>query len=241
MYVDESGCPDIHDTTQYFVTCGTIFQDNDLTSMKERVQNYKDTHFTGALQNAEIHLYNMWKGNKEFYGLSSPQKKSLLDPLYNMINQLPCTIIATGIDKPKFVTRHRPDQILEYSYMLLVERFDNFLHENNSRGLIRVDQSTNPKDTTLNQKDSLIFKTINRVRKRGTNWQKPAVDIVEEPDFLHSHTRKGLQLADAVAYCTTRKTNNHSDFDTYWKLIYPKFRKNNSGTIEGYGFRIYPK
>ena len=180
------------------------------------------------------------KVKKDFNGLNLNQKTALLNPLYDTINKMTCTTIAIVIDKNKFVKRHHPTEILEYGYMLLVERFDNFLRENNNKGVIKIDKSTQPNEVKLNSKDSDILKLINQVRKHGTRFQRSAKDIIEEPDFLHSFTRKGLQVADSIAYCTSRK-HNSIDFDVYWNLIYSKFRKSKTGKVLGYGLVYYPK
>jgi len=242
MYVDESGVREISDRTPFFVTTGAIFYEDNLYVMKNAIQDYKDNYFTGSLNGAEIHLYYMWRGKGRFHGLNQQQRIALIDPLYDLINKLQFTTIAVRIQKNKFALRHsNPSEILEYGYMLLVERFDYFLRDNNSKGIIRIDKSTMPYQANLNGKDSCILRLINRIRKRGTRWQPPAENIVEEPHFLHSHTRKGLQVADAVSYCITRKSNNTNDFDSYWDLIYPKFRRSEGGRVDGYGLITYPK
>jgi len=242
MYIDESGVSETTHPSQYFITTGTIFHENNLNSMKADIQDYKDTNFVGAFQNAEIHVYDMWKARNSFFGLSIPQKTALVDSLYNTISGLSCTIIAVRIDKQEFIQHHsNPAEILDYAYMLLVERFDNFLVENDEKGIIRIDQTTEPIEAFLNDKDSRILKIINKVRKKGTRWQRAAIDIIEEPNFLQSHVRKGLQVADAVSYCVNRKTNNHTDFDSFWNLIYPKFRTSQTGQVLGYGLITYPR
>lgn len=242
MYVDESGTESIYDKTKFFVTGGAIFHEDQLEFMKQQIDEYKATTFTGGLSGAEIHLQQMFKGKGAFYGLNLAQKMALLTPLYDTINNIPFTAIAIAIDKQKFAKRHSDlSEILDYGHMLLVERFDNFLRENSCKGVIRIDKTTPPNQIKLNQKDEYILKLINKIRKRGTRWQSPAISIVEEPYFLASYLRKGLQVADAITYCTNRILNNNSDFEPYWKIIYNKFRKNSAGIVDGYGFRIYPK
>lgn len=241
MYLDESGTIETTDDTEFFVTTGAIFHENDLDHMKNSIQEYKDSYFIGRLRHAEIHLYQIWKGRGKFYGLNNSEKTALLDPLYNTISKLPFTIITVRINKSDFVKRHSAEDILVYGYMLLIERFDYFLREKSNKGIIRIDKTTPPDRVNLNDKDLSILKLINRIRKRGTRWQLPAEYIVEEPHFLHSHTRKGLQIADALSYCIGRKTNGMNDFDNYWNLIYSKFRKSKDGVIDGYGLITYPK
>lgn len=242
MYVDEAGVADLTHPSTYFITTGVIFHTDDLYSMKNQIQKYKDDYFIGTLENAEIHIHKIWQSKSEFTGMLPPAKISLLDPLYNLISNLPCTVIAVLIDKKKFTDRHSdPDQIHQYAYMILTERYDYFLRDNDSKGLIRIDRTSSPQELKLNCRDTNTLESINDIRKNGTYYHSPAIDIIEEPQFLHSHHRKGLQIADAVCYCVGRKSNGYKDFDKYWDLIYPKLRQSRYGQVGGFGFIIYPK
>ena len=236
MYVDELGVESVYDNTKFFVTAGAIFHENDLSTMKTEIQNYKDANFSGVYQDAEIHLQHIFKGRGKFFGLNLSQKIALLNPLYSTLHNLPFTIISIAIDKQKFIQKHHAREILDYGHMLLVERFDNFLVEHDNKGIIRIDRTTAPNKVDLNQKDADVLKLINKIRKNGTRWQSPAISIVEEPHFLASHLRKGLQIADAVGYCINRKINNYSDFDIFWNEIYPKFRTSSDGNVMVFEF-----
>ena len=242
MYVDESGVESVYDKTKFFVTAGAIFHEDDLETMKTTIRDYVKQNFTGNYANAEIHLQQLFKAKGKFFGLTQSQKLALLNSLYSTISGLPFIGIVIGIDKQKFVSKHSdPNDILDYGHMLLVERFDNFLVEHDEKGIIRIDRTTGSTEIKLNTKDTKILKIINKIRKNGTRWQAPAKSIVEEPAFLSSHIRIGLQIADAVAYCANRHVNNNSDFDSFWKIIYSKLRSSSIGVVTGYGYRIYPK
>jgi len=242
MYVDESGVESVYDKTKFFVTAGAIFHEDDLENMKTSLRDYKKQHFTSSYADAEIHVYNMYKGRAKFFGLNRQAKLNLLTPLYDVINNLPFTAIVIGIDKQKFIQRHSdPSKILDYGYMLLVERFDKFIEEKSNNGIMRIDRTTCMDQAELNLKDTTILKLINKIRKRGTKYQSAAVRIIEEPHFLPSHTRLGLQVVDAVVYCANRHINKNMDFDPYWNIVYSKLRRNSTGVVDGYGFRIYPK
>ena len=242
MYVDESGVESVYDKTEYFVTAGVIVHEDYLETFKTEIRDYVNQNFRDAYADAEIHVHDMYKGKKLFFGLNQSQKLALLTSLYTKIDGLQFTAIAIGINKKKFAQRHSNlHEILDYGHMLLVERFDNFIEENDSKGIIRIDRTTPLNKVNLNPKDTTILKLINRIRKRGTRYQTPAVSIVEEPLFLPSHVRIGLQVADAVVYCTNRYINNNHDFNSFWSIIYSKFRRSDSGKVEGYGFRIYPR
>ena len=145
MYVDESGTESVYDKTQFFVTSGVIFHENQLELMKQEIINYTSTYFTGSLEGAEIHLQQMFKGKGKFFGLNLTQKIALLDPLYSTIAGIPFIAIAIAIDKQKFIKKHSDlTEILDYGHMLLIERFDKHLQETDSKGIIRIDRTTSP-------------------------------------------------------------------------------------------------
>ena len=52
---------------------------------------------------------------------------------------------------------------------------------------------------------------------------------------------EGIQVADAIAYCTYLHKINSTEFKPYWEKIYDKFRKGENGTIRGFGIKEFPK
>ena len=104
--------------------------------------------------------------------------------------------------------------------MFLAERFDKFLAHTKNKGLVRIDKTSN-KSNALNVKDYFILEKINCIRHHGTKFQN-VENIVEEPLFHDSSKRRGLWIADAIAYCATRHLNGKIDFEKYWNLLYPK-------------------
>jgi len=210
--------------------------------MKTEIQQYRDNYFTDELTGATIHVHDMYNNTGQFETLFNPRKTALISALYEKIGNLPMTIISIGINKPKFIAQGYVDKtsVLDMAYTMVIERFDNFLEENNSKGIVRIDRTTNNEEYKLNARDQHVLSLVNSIRKHGTGFQK-IKNIVEEPIVVNSFRRKGLQVADAVAYCTSRRLFNRGDFDPYWDLLIPKFRTNPVGGIEGYGFRIFPR
>lgn len=240
MYIDESGVDEKTDDTRYFVTSGAIFHENGLAQMKEKIRDFKDRVFVDKLKDAEIHVHEIYKGKKEFYGLTPTEIKTILDDLYSTLSTIRFSTIIVGIDKSTLKNSEFSDyDILETGYTFLIERFDKFLRRTNNKGIIRIDKTSN-KPNALNVKDCKILDVINKIRKHGTNWQS-IKNIAEEPFFIDSHLRKGLQVADSVVYCANSFLNNNSDFDNYWRAIYPKIHTSNSGSIWGYGLYVFPK
>ena len=115
----------------------------------------------------------------------------------------------------------------------MTELFDKFLINNNpNAGLIRADASC------MNQ-ESVIRRTVNDIRK-GKLKNNQRNNIVEDPLFVNSKSFRGIQLADAVAYCTQRHLNRLPNFDDYWEILEDKFFKDPKGNYENYGLKIFP-
>ena len=189
---------------------------------------------------ATIHVHDIFKGQKSFVGITLQEVRDMLFGVYTLINKLEFSTISIAIDKSALAASRFSDyDVLETAYKFLIERFDNFLQRTENKGLIRIDKTSN-KTNVLNKKDCVIRNQINYIRHHGTNWQNVR-NIVEEPLFYDSPGRKGLQIADAVAYCTNRHLNKNNDFDLYWKLLYPRIQKNPNDGISGYGLTVFPK
>ena len=99
MYVDESGVEEISDNTRYFVVSGSIFHENSLESMKTHVIEFKKDHFIGKYKNAEIHVHDIYKGQKQFYGLTPKEIEDLLLKWYQSLRKITFSTISVAIDK----------------------------------------------------------------------------------------------------------------------------------------------
>lgn len=242
MYIDESGSELVSDKSPYYLTSGVIFHEDDLSLMKRRILDYKNENFISDLVGAEIHLYDMFNCIKKFEGLTDQRKWDLINKLYDAIDTLPMTTISACINKEKLVYEHKKPEkkIIEMAYTIILERFQMFLQDTVSKGMIRIDRTTDKNQYKLNDKDRFIIKHINNIRRRSSGWLQ-AVNVVEESLILDSNTRKGLQVADAIAYCTTKFMNKRKSFDRCWSIIHSKIRRGPSGQIEGYGLIIFPK
>lgn len=244
MYVDESGTEDLTDDSPYYITSGTIVDENYLSTLKREIKNYKDVNFVGDLSGSEIHLYDMYNCRNHFKGITTEKKWELINNLYDLINQLDIISIATCVDKQKFKI-WKPDatsqDVIAMGYNMILERFQMFLQDKTSNGIIRVDKTTDPTQYKLNLKDRFIIKHTNRIRRKHFVAFVKARNVIEEILMLDSSTRKGLQVADAVAYCTTRYLTNHQNFLRNWNIVKSKLRTNPFGKIEGFGLIIFPK
>jgi len=230
MYADESGCPTLDTTDKtFFVVSSVLIHEYDINALKIAVDDFKKNNF-GGLTNAEIHTYEIFKRQKTFVKITRQQSESILDNLYKLIEDLPIAVISVGINKNKI--QNKQFNILKYAWKFLVERFDRYLSENDpDQGMIRIDE-------TCGIQEGKIRRIVHGLRKNKIKNKRN--NVVEDPFFVDSQLIRGIQLADAVAYCTRRHLNGKPGFDKYWNVIEKKLLKDKDGKYEDYGLKIYP-
>jgi Protein of unknown function (DUF3800) len=178
--------------------------------------------------------------DKEFtYLLKNPNlRQQLLGDIYSLISQIDVVLISCIIDKSNYFNKYIDDDAKYISFKFLIERCEGYIdslcknRDNDYRefGLIIMDNSTAEEDTRTYSK---------YIRISGTDQQQ-ITRIIEEPLFTPSHWRTFTQLADAVAYCSTHYLSSDPLFTTHFLIIQDKFYKNKYGSIEGYGWKLFP-
>lgn len=236
MYVDESGCTDLS-TGKYFVISGVIINECNLDYIQLEISNYKHLYFINECQGAEIHIYDIWQGRPPFDKIDITTKKTLLNNLYILLFNLPFTIVSVVIDKQLMLSGNYINwKVNKASWTFLTERFDRFISDNSewgNKGLLIVDKQTKEVDNEIRER-------VNDLLKHGTLYHKYK-RIFEEPLFVPSFNRIGLQIADAVSYCTLKHFYLNTHFDEYWNYTQTKYRKNpKDNNIYGYGLKIFP-
>lgn len=234
MYVDDSGSPSMRDNSDYYVVSGAIIHELDIRQVEIRTQQYKKKHFREYAKE-EIHVHDIYKSQRGFSGLTINRKYELLDTLYEFVETLPITIISVGIDKPDLL-RERPQwHIFNAAWTFLIERFDRYIIDSRGRdrGIIIVDKSSKIPENE-------ISRIVNLLRRNGSYFQPEIENIVEEPIFVESRLREGIQIADSCAYCTLKHLTAYDKFKPYWKIIEGKLRRGPNGNTAGYGFKVFP-
>jgi hypothetical protein len=145
MYVDDSGSPSVKDNTSYYVISGVIVHEIDINQMERKVQQYKSLNFIRGYEDAEIHVHDIYKGQRKFSELTLPRKHEILNNLYSLINTLPITIISVGISKVRLLHSHPDWDVFNAAWTFLTERFDKYVSDHGNsinKGIIIVDRSS---------------------------------------------------------------------------------------------------
>ncbi len=240
MYVDESGTEQRAEKSRYFVVSGVVVHENYVDVLERRMAQIRRELLPERFQGHEIHVHHIYKGDKAFRGITHNEIQKTLKGLYGSFLDMDFSVIVVVIDKEKwFNSTYLEYDVQQSAYTFLIERFDKYLQRKDSKGLIRIDRTSN-KRNVLNAKDERILTIINELRKFGGYWA-PIRRLVEPPLFLSSAESDGLQVADAIAYGTTGHLNNTTDFERYYQIIVQKAQKRYNGVPDGYGITIFPK
>ncbi len=232
MYVDESGSESYKDSTKYFVLSGIIVSDDKIKKIQRSSFEYKLKYFIDKYIDSEIHTHDIYQSKNDFSSLNLIKKQEILNALYKMINTLNITIISIVINKELLKSQYPSWKVIDTAWIYLIERFDKFLECNDEiNGSIKIDKSTH-------RSQRCIFDVIDDVRKNGTDFQRRA--CIDNIQFVDSSGVEGIQIADAVAYCSLMHAKNNNAFEDYWNLIKSKIRQSSDGHTKSYGWKEFP-
>lgn len=240
MYVDESGTEQTREKSRYFVVSGAVVHENHVANLERCVDRISNERFPTKFKGLEIHMHNIYKGKREFAGITPSEIQDTLSGVYRSLLQVDFSTITIVIDKKRWIlSKHFKYDILQSAYTFLIERFEKFLQKNSNKGLVRIDKVSN-KSNALSAKDKKILTTINLLRTHGSYWT-PVRGLVEPPLFLASSDCRGLQAADTIAYGTNLHIKEPPAPEMCEVAIRQKAQKRPDGRIDGYGITVYPK
>lgn len=235
MYVDDSGTTSYKDQSELYILSGVIVHKNNVKHIKNAICQYKIDNFVEKYIDAEIHTHDIFKSREEFTNISKEIKYDLLDKLYDTIANMNITTISVIIRKELFKNEYPTWDIFNTTLIYLVERYDKYIEcsdKTDEGGIIKIDKSTS-------KQQKVAFDTVNGLRKRGSIWQD-INHIIKDPIFVNSAGVEGIQIADAIAYCTFKHKTGTEKFNPYWNKIYNKFRKGEQNKVNGFGIKEFP-
>lgn len=160
-------------------------------------------------------------------------------PLYECLAGLPLQCLATvikpseGDEAIRRLHLGSPEEIYRMAIKLVAERFQRFLVNQDSYGIIVVDSRRDDEDNRLRQ----YFEAIH---EDGTEFAQ--LDRIVDGLFLGpSHFSLGLQLADLVVGPTRARESGPGDGSRYFREIAPLFMSHPvTGRVDGVGLKYFP-
>jgi len=136
--------------------------------------------------------------------------------------------------KDKLKNKYSTPKPTEYSWTLIVERFEYLLRqepEETNNGLLFVDSDQRISEQEIK---NIIWKLV----RKGSFWQR--VDhVIEDPIFTKSHLRNIIQLADMIGYIVHKHYRKDPQFEAWFQLLKAKMYQPD-GKLSTFGLVEFP-
>lgn len=212
LYIDESGDEGdyvnsngtiIAGSSKYFTIGGIIVKDTDVTKFNTDYSDIISTYFNGITlpSNFKLHYYPLRHCKPPYDQLSQTARDSIEKEVFDSILRNDCTLLSVTIDLEKHCTYPRPANPRAYSLLLMLERFQYFLAEQNSIGVAiyerfnaKMRKKAEMEMRRLQKIPSFPVPTqLNNVRRRimaGDPTQEPILNMADFFAFLPYQRRK---------------------------------------------------
>lgn len=238
VFVDESGDHNLaHIDPQFpvFVLLFVIIRKADYAqSICPDLQRFK-FQFWGH-DEVVLHEHEIRKPRGDFlFLLRKPIRERFLSELSQQMNELPATLIAVVIDKPRYVAQYtKPVNPYDYAMEAGLERVFRHLEslgQHNAETPIIVERRGRKEDAEL----ELAFRRV----CDGANILNRSLplDLVMVSKAANS---TGLQLADLMARPVALNHLRPDQPNRAFELLQPKFRRSPQGRIQGWGIKVLP-
>jgi len=214
LYLDESGKSGPKDFDQpWYVLGGLIVEEADWRPM-ENALNKRIEALVPSPRAAswEIHMAQIHHRKGDFRDMPASTRWALVDAVFDVLDQFDTTLIFTAVHKERHQNRYaKPDPVEGIAYMLMVERFEKYLHKHApSQGVIVCDEQ---------KEDEASRRAAHSAyRKSGTGWLT-IEHVIETPFFTPSHWSRMLQMIDVATYYAAKHLAGK--LSTYWPRIEP--------------------
>jgi hypothetical protein len=240
LFIDESGNHNLANVDcdfPIFLLCGVIFSDTHYNTVLQEVSTLK-RKFWGD-RKVILHSRDIRRCEKEFsILLNNTVKSDFYDDINNILRPNRYRIIASAIDKQKFIARYGKiaDDPYALSLSFIVER-TIFLLDDVADGEKTLHIIIERRGT---KEDNSIASHLRKIKARGTNYvnSQRFRDLGTTVTFKSkSEDDTGLQLSDLIAYPIARYVIDNTRANPAFDLIEPRFYKKYG---RRYGLKIFP-
>lgn len=233
LYIDESGDPGdymdknnqiIKGSSKFFTLAGIIVSKDEKRKMEYETNQLIDTYLNRKQldKNFKLHYHPLRMKRSPYDKLSAEMRKQLADSVFNIIEKSDCVLLSVTINLERHCKKYStPANPQAYTMLIMLERFQDFLEENNGEGRAiyeRFNKKTRKKvERTMAGLRSILsfrhYRELSNIRGHVQNG---------DPE-----THPILQLTDFFAYATwIKRTAKKMD---RWSSIKHKYFKLNQG------------
>ncbi|WP_166096704.1 DUF3800 domain-containing protein [Rhizobium flavescens] len=236
-FIDESGTPPSKPDERhpYFTLGAVIIKDADWHGISNAVRGFCTRHkLFGELKWRFFSPHNSSAENP-MLGKNVQERKALSLEFARLISDSPLTIISCVTDIQAafdYASVTNQQELYHFAYKPLTERFQYFLQDQKSLGIVIADHRGRDSDRLFRaHHEALLAKKSKAVSMYGNFLEGLFLQ-----DSCHS---VGIQLADFVAGAIHRAySTKDAELAT---ILKPRFRKKSDGTIQGHGVVHHPR
>lgn len=239
FFIDESGdhgLTKIDTEFPVFLLSGVLIKEEDYERIRQTINTLK--HSIWGNKEVIFHSRDIRKCEKEFQKLFDLEiKKYFYEELNKIIANSPYSIIASAIQKDKFIEQFGKlqDDVYEVALSFVIEQGVMALNRIESEASLSIIIEKRGK-----KEDKRLDDHFQRIVGKGTG-RLTAEEVNKcNPTFTFKNKREninGLQLADLVAYPIARYVIEPNRANPAFEVLEPKIYRTNGGLD---GLRIYP-
>jgi hypothetical protein len=248
MYIDES----YESKSKYIVLAGFILPEEKWSLLNEDIKNLKRNFFGKENINLKEIRRKNYDKEKKYKSLDKEKKAEFNEQFYKIVSRDDYTFIAALIDREKMDSKNKKF-LFQLAYSFLIQRFQFFLQETKSRGMLIMDYSKNPEIKNLSEYHQICLdkgvpigyqirelKIGDEITKLKVYDYMDLKSIVEHLLFLDDSCSNHLQVVDMICSAISYNYNRNNDY--FYKKIEKNIRRcGETGQIDGYGIKIFPQ
>lgn len=240
MYVDESGDNGVSGSP-YFILSGLLIIMTEwnefLTEVKKFRKTLRDDY--AFLITYELHARELLRGSGFFQkkGLHTPTRVAVYQDALAFLSSQNRYVKLMNVCIDKSKQWNFSETFVERAWRLLIQRFDNFVYEKGTYGIIISDVGYRRLAQRVYRK-MRIYNPIPSKKKEMPYYNKPLTLIVEDPNWRYSKESFILQLVDIACDAVKVKVApsnkaKRKGYSNIWKLLDPIMVKDISKTKDG--------
>jgi len=216
LYIDESGDPNdyldpegkvITGSSKFFTLGGIIVEENDRIHFENTYSTIMNRYFSNITlpTNFKLHYHPLRNKRPPYDQLQDQDRWRIPEDIFGAILSLNCNLLSVTIDLERHCQYYEnPVNATAYALLLMLERFQYFVQENNSTG-IAIYERYNAK---MRKRIELEQRWLQRIPTFPSPTDLPDLDTtVRNGDPTKEII---LQFADFFAYAPwIRQTTNH--------------------------------
>ena len=222
MYIDESGdtIPLSNKGKNNLVLTGCIIEEKNKFSIETRFREIKQRYYLDS--DVEIKSNFLRYANPDIKYASpiklNDRKKydELEAEVASFLKEIQVSVISVVIDKAKYWQQFPAENPYHIAYILLAEKFQSFLEEQDSLGICIID----PREGQVEK--SFIGLDLGKIHHRliwvDDGSYKKCPSVIERLLFATSDKTIGIQIADLYCYPIFHIHEYNKDKRDYWRF-----------------------